>query len=125
MNQANPPSPTAAQLHRRIRASEQDRLKCCELAAADVITALRADHTAAVTKNHADMTAREAVAAALRVFDNPDLLAELVGMPRARLERFVKSVPQPEKKRLLNRYKPASFAHVNGSTKRAKYRIPI
>ncbi|MFG3259075.1 hypothetical protein [Streptomyces sp. NPDC048172] len=93
MNPADRPRPTAAQLRRRIRAAEALRLKTCEVAAAEVIAARQAAQATSEARKHADTALKEAVAAALRVFDDPDLLAELVGLPRSQLERSAKSVP--------------------------------
>lgn len=83
---------TTAELRRRIRAAEELRLKTCEMAAADVLSTRKAAEKAELAKKQADLAASEAAAAALRLFDDAALVAELTELAAKDLQRAAKPV---------------------------------
>ncbi|MEU7260250.1 hypothetical protein AB0B21_31230 [Streptomyces rimosus] len=85
-----PVSPT--ELRKRVRAAETLQVKTRELAAADVLVKREAAKEAAQAKENAEREAREAVAAALRLFDDLDLVSSLLSIPVEELEKGAKPV---------------------------------
>ncbi|MCZ4122375.1 hypothetical protein [Streptomyces sp. H39-S7] len=86
-------SVSAAELRRRVRAVEALQTKTREMAAANVLTTRETAVKAARAKEEADIAAREAAAAVLRLFDNDaDLVAELLSKSAEDLERDAKPV---------------------------------
>lgn len=95
-------SVSAAELRRRVRAVEALQAKTREIAAANVLTTREAAAKAAQAKEDADVAAREAAAAALRLFDNDaKLVAELLGITAEDLERDAKPVTAGRAKEVI------------------------
>jgi hypothetical protein len=93
---------SAAELRRRVRAVEALQAKTREIAAASVLSTREAAAKAAKAKEEADVAAREAAAAALRLFDNDaDLVADLLGIPAEELEREAKPVTAARAKEVI------------------------
>ncbi|QHC26401.1 hypothetical protein [Streptomyces sp. GS7] len=93
---------SAAELRRRVRANQALQAKTQELAAADVLSKRQAAQAAADAKEAADLAAREAVAAALRLFDNNvELVSELLEVPTEELEREAKPVTAARAKEVI------------------------
>lgn len=77
-------------------------MKTRELAAQSVLTSRKAAAEAAVAKEAADREAREATAAALRLYDqDAELVAELLGVPADELERDAKAVTAARAKEVI------------------------
>ncbi|MFJ6705695.1 MULTISPECIES: hypothetical protein [unclassified Streptomyces] len=99
-NSAGPVS--ASELRRRVRAAEALKAKTREMAAANALTAREAAAKAARAKEEADVTAREAAAVVLRLFDNDaELVSELLGVPAEELEREAKPVTAARAKEVI------------------------
>ncbi|MEU9120612.1 hypothetical protein AB0C96_12245 [Streptomyces sp. NPDC048506] len=99
-NSAGPVS--ASELRRRVRAAEALKAKTREMAAANALSAREAAVKAAKTKEEADVTAREAAAVVLRLFDNDaELVSELLGVPAEELEREAKPVTAARAKEII------------------------
>ncbi|MEW1674846.1 hypothetical protein AB0O47_16590 [Streptomyces noursei] len=99
-NSAGPVS--ASELRRRVRAAEALKAKAREMAAANALTAREAAVKAAKAKEEADVTAREAAAVVLRLFDNDaELVSELLGIPAEALEREAKPVTAARAKEII------------------------
>ena len=93
---------SAAELRRRVREIEALQAKTRELAAGNVLTTREAAVKAALAKDEADVAAREAAAAALRLFGNDaELVAELLGVPAEELEREAKPVTAARAKEVI------------------------
>lgn len=93
---------SAAELRRRVRAVEALQAKTREVAAANVLTTRETAVKAARAKDEADIAAREAVAVALRLFDNDtELVSELLGVPAEELEREAKPVTAARAKEII------------------------
>ncbi|MFF3153266.1 hypothetical protein [Streptomyces sp. NPDC057910] len=93
---------SAAELRRRVREIEALQAKTREMAAKNVLTTREAAAKAAVAKEEADVAAREAAAAALRLFGNDvELVAELLGVPAEELEREAKPVTAARAKEVI------------------------
>ncbi|MFB7085766.1 hypothetical protein [Streptomyces sp. NPDC056296] len=93
---------SAAELRRRVRAAEALKAKTREVAAANALTAREAAVKAAKAKEEADVTAREAAAVVLRLFDNDaELVSELLGVPAEELEREAKPVTAARAKEVI------------------------
>lgn len=72
------------------------------MAAGHALTAREAAAKAAKAKEEADVTAREAAAVALRLFDNDaELVSELLGVPTEELEREAKPVTAARAKEII------------------------
>ncbi|QKW51472.1 hypothetical protein [Streptomyces buecherae] len=72
------------------------------MAAANALTAREAAVKAARAKEEADVTAREAAAVVLRLFDNDaELVSELLGVPAEELEREAKPVTAARAKEII------------------------
>ncbi|MEU9775253.1 hypothetical protein [Streptomyces sp. NPDC047968] len=99
-NSAGPVS--TSELRRRVRAAEALKAKTREIAAANTLTAREAAAKAATAKEEADVTAREAAAVVLRLFDNDaELVSELLGVPAEELEREAKPVTAARAKEII------------------------
>ncbi|MDX2538833.1 hypothetical protein [Streptomyces scabiei] len=99
-NSAGPVS--ASELRRRVRAAEALKAKTREMAAANALTSREAAVKAAKEKDEADVTAREAAAVVLRLFDNDaELVSELLGVPAEELEREAKPVTAARAKEII------------------------
>lgn len=99
-NSAGPVS--ASELRRRVRAAEALKAKTREMAATNALTAREAALKAAKAKEEADVTAREAAAVVLRLFDNDaELVSELLGVPAEELEREAKPVTAARAKEII------------------------
>lgn len=99
-NSAGPVS--ASELRRRVRAAEAVKAKTREMAAEHALTAREAAVKAAKAKEEADITAREAAAVVLRLFDNDaELVSELLGVPAEELEREAKPVTAARAKEVI------------------------
>lgn len=95
-------SVSAAELRRRVRAVEALQAKTREIAAANVLSTREAAAKAAQAKEEADVAAREAAAAALRIFGNDAaLVAELLGVSAEDLERDAKPVTAARAKEVI------------------------
>ncbi|MYX77644.1 hypothetical protein [Streptomyces sp. SID3915] len=93
---------SAAELRRRVRAAAALKAKTREMAATNTLTAREAAVKAAKTKEEADVTAREAAAVVLRLFDNDaELVSELLGVPAEELEREAKPVTAARAKEII------------------------
>ncbi|MEV7090431.1 hypothetical protein AB0O07_31905 [Streptomyces sp. NPDC093085] len=93
---------SAAELRRRVRAAEALKAKTRELAAATALTAREAAAKATKAKEEADVTAREAAAVVLRLFDgDAELVSELLGVPAEELEREAKPVTAARAKEVI------------------------
>lgn len=93
---------SASELRRRVREIEALHARTRELAAANVLATREAAAQAALAKQEADIAAREATAAALRLFGNDaDLVAELLGIPAEDLEREAKPVTAARAKQVI------------------------
>ncbi|MFE7118542.1 hypothetical protein ACFU99_24310 [Streptomyces sp. NPDC057654] len=93
---------SAAELRRRVREVAALQAKTRELAAGNVLAAREAAVKAALAKEEADVAAREAAAAALRLFGNDaELVAELLGVPAEELEREAKPVTAARAKEVI------------------------
>ncbi|MEU7226110.1 hypothetical protein [Streptomyces chrestomyceticus] len=90
-----------AELRKRVRAAEALQAKTRELAAADVLMKRDAAKKAAQVKESADREAREAVAAALRLFDDPGLVSSLLSIPVEELEKDAKPVTAARAKEVI------------------------
>ncbi|WP_411143138.1 hypothetical protein [Streptomyces sp. x-80] len=91
-----------SELRRRVREIEALQAKTRELAAGNVLTAREAALKAALAKEAADIAAREAAAAVLRLFGNDaELVAELLGVPAEELEREAKPVTAARAKEVI------------------------
>ncbi|MFH8404778.1 hypothetical protein ACH4FX_08365 [Streptomyces sp. NPDC018019] len=90
-----------AELRKRVRAAEALQAKTRELAAADVLMKRDAAKKAAQVKETADREAREAVAAALRLFDDPGLVSSLLSIPVEELEKDAKPVTAARAKEVI------------------------
>ncbi|WP_159052219.1 hypothetical protein [Streptomyces niveiscabiei] len=98
----SPDGVTTAELRRRVRAVETLQMKTRELAAQSVLTTRKAAVEAAVAKEAADRDAREATAAALRLYDqDSELVADLLGVPAEELERDAKAVTAARAKEVI------------------------
>ncbi|NDZ77032.1 hypothetical protein G3I19_00535 [Streptomyces sp. SID10853] len=99
-NSAGPMS--ASELRRRVRAAEAVKAKTREMAAENALTARETAVKAAKAKEEADVTAREAAAVVLRLFDNnAELVSELLGVPAEELEREAKPVTAARAKEII------------------------
>lgn len=77
---------SATELRRRARANQALQAKTQELEASEVLSKRQAAKDAADAKEAADLAAREAVAAALRLFDNDvELISQLLEVPTEEL----------------------------------------
>jgi len=95
-------SVSAAELRRRVRAVEALHAKTREMAAANVLTTREAVVKATLAKERADLAAREAAAATLRLFDNDaELVSGLLGVPAEELEREAKPVTAARAKEVM------------------------
>ncbi|MFC8006552.1 hypothetical protein ACFUCH_06605 [Streptomyces olivaceus] len=93
---------STSELRRRVRAAEALKAKTREMAAANTLTAREAAAKAATAKEEADVTAREAAAVVLRLFDNDaELVSELLGVPAEELEREAKPVTAARAKEVI------------------------
>ncbi|MFE6737510.1 hypothetical protein [Streptomyces tubercidicus] len=93
---------SAAELRRRVRANQALQAKTQELAAAEVLSKRQAAKDAADAKEAADLAAREAVAAALRLFDNDiELVSQLLEVPTDELEREAKPISAARAKEVM------------------------
>lgn len=93
---------SAAELRRRVRAIEEIQARARELAASNVLAAREAAVTAAKAKEDAEVAAREAAAAALRLFNNDaELVAQLLGVTAEELERDAKPVTAARAKEVI------------------------
>lgn len=93
---------TAAELRRRVRAVEALQAKTRETAASRVLATRDAATKAAEAKDKAEVEAREAAAAALRLYDNDaELLAGLLDVPAEELEREAKPVTAARAKEVI------------------------
>ncbi|MFJ3710335.1 hypothetical protein [Streptomyces sp. NPDC090053] len=93
---------SASELRRRVRAAEALKARTREIAAANALTAREAAVKAAKAKEEADVTAREAAAVVLRLFDNDaELVSELLGVPAEELEREAKPVTAARAKKII------------------------
>lgn len=93
---------SAAELRRRVRAAEALKAKTREMAAANALTAREAAVKAAKAQEEADVTAREAAAVVLRLFNNDaELVSELLGVPAEELEREAKPVTAARAKEVI------------------------
>ncbi|MFF1423037.1 hypothetical protein [Streptomyces sp. NPDC058280] len=102
MSTTSTASLSTAELRRRVRAVEALQAKTRETAAANVLTTREAAVKATLAKERADLAAREAVAAALRLFDNDaELVSELLGVPAEELERESKPVTAARAKEVI------------------------
>ncbi|MER5974514.1 hypothetical protein ABT112_33240 [Streptomyces sp. NPDC002055] len=102
MSNAATPPVSAAELRRRVRAVEALKAKTRETAVATVLSTREGAEKAALAKEEADLAAREAAAAALRLFDNDaDLVAELLGVSAEELERDAKPVTAARAKEVI------------------------
>ncbi|MER5930173.1 hypothetical protein [Streptomyces sp. NPDC002054] len=78
------------------------KAKTREMAAESALTARDAAVKAAKAKEEADVTAREAAAVVLRLFDNDaELVSELLGVPAEELEREAKPVTAARAKEII------------------------
>ncbi|MFI1964582.1 hypothetical protein ACH429_10745 [Streptomyces pathocidini] len=85
-----------------MREIEAFQAKTRELAAKNVLTTREAAAKAAAVKEEAEVAAREAAAAALRLFGNDvELVAELLGVPTEELERDAKPVTAARAKEVI------------------------
>lgn len=95
-------SVSAAELRRRVRAVEALQAKTREMAAANVLTTREAAVKATLAKEEADLAAREAAAATLRLFNNDaELVSGLLGVPAEELEREAKPVTAARAKEVI------------------------
>ncbi|RXS66150.1 hypothetical protein EST92_29055 [Streptomyces sp. TM32] len=102
MSNAATPPVSAAELRRRVRAVEALKAKTREMAVATVLSTRGGAEKAALAKEDADLAAREAAAAALRLFDNDaELVAELLGISAEELERDAKPVTAARAKEVI------------------------
>ncbi|MCX5204072.1 hypothetical protein OG897_21790 [Streptomyces sp. NBC_00237] len=92
---------TPAELLRRAREAAALGAKVRELAATELLTKRAAAAKAAAEKEKADLAAREAVAAAPRLFGDDELVSELVNIPLAKLERDAKPVTAARAKEVV------------------------
>ncbi|GAA3162529.1 hypothetical protein GCM10017688_06050 [Streptomyces ramulosus] len=93
---------TAAEIRRRVRANQALHAKTQELAASEVLSKRRAAQEAAAAKEVAELAAREAVAAVLRLFDNDvTVIAGLLDVPADELEREAKPVTAARAKEVV------------------------
>lgn len=94
---------SAAELRRRVRATQALQAKTRELAAANVLTARDAAAKAVLAQERAQVEAREAVAAALRLFDGDvQLVSELLGVPTEELEKEARAVTAARAKEVVD-----------------------
>ncbi|MFD7991659.1 hypothetical protein [Streptomyces mexicanus] len=102
MSMASEGRVSAAELRRRVRANQALQARTRELAAEDVLAKRQAAKEAAQAKETAELAAREAVAAALRLFDNDaELVSELLEVPVEELEREAKPVTAARAKEVI------------------------
>ena len=92
---------TPAELRRRVREAAALGAKVRELAATELLSKRAAAAKAAAAKEKADLEAREAVAAALRLFGDDELVSGLVNIPVAELERDAKPVTAARAKKVI------------------------
>ncbi|MFI5809184.1 hypothetical protein [Streptomyces sp. NPDC051561] len=92
---------TQAELRRRVREASAFQAKVRELAATELLSKREAAAKAAAAKEKADLEAREAVAAALRLFGDDELVSELVNIPVPELERDAKPVTAARAKEVI------------------------
>ncbi|GAA1231056.1 hypothetical protein GCM10009665_21820 [Kitasatospora nipponensis] len=91
-----------AELRRRVRAVEEVKARTREFAAANALATREAATAAAKAKEDAEVAAREAAAAALRLFDNDaELVAQLIGATAEELERDAKPVTAARAKEVI------------------------
>lgn len=94
---------SVAELRRRVRANQALQAKTRELAAANVLSARDAAAKAVLAQEKAQIAAREAVAASLRLFDgDTQLVSELLGVPAEELEREAKPVTAARAKEVID-----------------------
>lgn len=95
-------SVSAAELRRRVRAVEEIQARTRELAAANALTTREAAVTASKAKDDAEVAAREATAAVLRLFGNDsELVGQLLGLSAEDLEREAKPVTAARAKEVI------------------------
>ncbi|MFF9016160.1 hypothetical protein ACF09C_24735 [Streptomyces sp. NPDC014870] len=95
-------SVSAAELRRRVRAVEETQARTRELAAANALATREAAVTASKAKDDAEVAAREAAAAVLRLFNNDaELVAQLLGVTAEELEREAKPVTAARAKEVI------------------------
>ncbi|MEU8887340.1 hypothetical protein [Streptomyces sp. NPDC048442] len=92
---------TPAELRRRVREAAALGAKVRELAATNLLAKRTAAAKAATAKEKADLEVREAVAAALRLFGDGQLVSELVNIPVPELERDAKPVTAARAKEVV------------------------
>ncbi|MFD7579805.1 hypothetical protein [Kitasatospora sp. NPDC059817] len=93
---------SAAELKRRVRAVEEIQARTREFAAANVLAARKAAADAAKAKDDAEVAAREASAAVLRLFNNDaELVAQLLSVTAEELEREAKPVTAARAKEVI------------------------
>ena len=102
MSTTTAPSVSAAELRRRVRAAEAVQARTREIAATNVLAARQTAADAAKAKEEADVAAREAAAAVLRLFGNDvELVAGLLGVPAEELESLAKAVTAARAKEVI------------------------
>ncbi|WP_188302332.1 hypothetical protein [Streptomyces sp. CBMA123] len=95
-------SVSAAEIRRRVRAVEAVQARTREIAAANVLATRESAVRATKAKEKADIAAREAAAAVLRLFDsNAELVSALLGVPAEELEREAKPVTAARAKEVI------------------------
>ncbi|MFF3015864.1 hypothetical protein [Streptomyces sp. NPDC057939] len=93
---------TSAELKRRVRAVEEIQARTREFAAANALTTREAAVKASKAKDDAEVAAREAAAAVLRLFNNDaELVAQLLGVEAEELEREAKPVTAARAKEVI------------------------
>ncbi|MFJ8628597.1 hypothetical protein ACIRD3_37940 [Kitasatospora sp. NPDC093550] len=93
---------SAAELKRRVRALEEVQARTREFAAANALATREAAVEAAKAKDGAEVAAREAAAAVLRLFNNDaELVAQLLGVTAEELEREAKPVTAARAKEVI------------------------
>ncbi|MEU6295339.1 hypothetical protein [Streptomyces erythrochromogenes] len=95
-------SVSAAELRRRVRAVEEVQARTREFAAANALATREAAVTASKAKDDAELAAREAAAAVLRLFGNDsELVGQLLGLSAEDLEREAKPVTAARAKEVI------------------------
>ncbi|MBT2402716.1 MULTISPECIES: hypothetical protein [unclassified Streptomyces] len=118
-------SVSAAELRRRVRAVEAFQAKTREIAAENVLATRETAVKAARAKEKADVAAREAAAAVLRLFDNDaELVAELLGVSAEELEREAKPVTAARAKEVIEALRGRAERPRRARTPRAETSAP-